>query len=69
MEMLDIPVYWLRPIQGLVVDQALLRSVGTSRGREMGEQQSTQWLLSTPPCAYLNSTDNLQPGQLTKIVE
>ena len=26
-------------------------------GHEMGEQ-STQWLLSTPPCAYLNSTEN-----------
>ena len=41
MEMLDIPAYWLRPIQGLVVDGALLSSVRTSRGREMGEQQCT----------------------------
>ena len=42
----------------LVIEQVLMQSLkssgGMARGRKMGEQQRTQWILSMPACADIN---------------
>ena len=76
MEVLDI-LHQVWQIQGLVVDQVLLRSVRTSwdlwlleweNNRAIGYRECTipddRWLLSTWSCPYLNSTEKSQTGQL-----
>jgi len=51
--------YWAGLSPDLVIEQVLMRSVkttgGLTRGRGIGESQRTQWLLSTPACAEINS--------------
>ena len=59
--------YWAGLSPDLVIEQVLMRSMkttgGLTRGRGMNESQRTQWLLSMPACAEMNSamqelTDN-----------
>ena len=58
--------YWAGLSPDLVIEQVLRRSMttgGLTRGRGMNESQRTQWLLSMPVCAEMNSamqelTDN-----------
>ena len=51
--------YWAGLSPDLVIEQVLMRSVkttgGLTRGRGIGESQRTQWLLSMPACAEINS--------------
>ena len=51
--------YWAGLSTDLVTEQVLMRSVksagGLTRGRGMGDSQRTQWLLSMPACADMNS--------------
>ena len=50
--------YWCGLSTGLVIGQALMRSIksigGLTRGRGLTEVQRAQWLLSMPHCAEMN---------------
>ncbi|GFO27370.1 hypothetical protein PoB_005387500 [Plakobranchus ocellatus] len=51
--------FWAGLSTDLVIEQTLMRSMksvgGLTRGRGMGDLQLTQWLLSRPACADMNS--------------
>ncbi|GFO08627.1 hypothetical protein PoB_003513200 [Plakobranchus ocellatus] len=51
--------FWAGLSTDIVIEQTLMRSMksvgGLTRGRGMGDSQQTQWLLSRPACADMNS--------------
>ncbi|GFN75908.1 hypothetical protein PoB_000241400 [Plakobranchus ocellatus] len=51
--------FWAGLSTDLVIEQTLMRSMksvgGLTHGRGMGDSQRTQWLLSRPACADMNS--------------
>ncbi|GFO01027.1 hypothetical protein PoB_002753200 [Plakobranchus ocellatus] len=52
--------FWAELSTDLVIEQTLMRSMksvrGLARGRDMGDSQLTQWLLSRPACADMHSS-------------